>query len=88
LPQYFFHIRDGDALIRDEEGSLFADIEGACSKARLSARDLALELLRSGNNIEVQAIELTNEAGTALMSVPLPLILTERAPGTYPTALR
>ena len=71
MPQYFFHIRDGETLIQDEEGAFFEDFETARSEAYSSARDLAADQLRGGVNVSPSVVQLTDETGMVLLAVPL-----------------
>lgn len=76
MPTYFFHIRDGNTLIRDDEGADFEYIQAAFAEAELSAREIAIEQLKRGSLGDGAAIELTNSKGAVLMVVPLRLFLT------------
>jgi Domain of unknown function (DUF6894) len=40
MPRYYFHIRDGDTLILDDDGCELADVEATRAEALDSARDL------------------------------------------------
>ena len=40
MPRYYFHIRDGDTLVFDDEGCELADWEAIKNEALRSARDL------------------------------------------------
>jgi hypothetical protein len=40
MPRYYFHIRDGDTLILDDDGCELADVEATKAEAFDSARDL------------------------------------------------
>lgn len=71
LTRYFFHIRDGDVLIEDPDGSDFVSVEEARAEAILSARDLLAERLRSGGVLDGQTIEITDLNGTVVAIVPL-----------------
>jgi hypothetical protein len=67
--RYFFHIRHKDLLIRDEEGTEFADSAAARQEAQLSVRDLALDDLKKGRPITRLQIEVTDENGAVLETV-------------------
>jgi uncharacterized protein DUF6894 len=74
MPRYYFHIRDGDTFILDDEGFELADMEAVKIEAFRSAMDLlqrnaAEHFLRTstphiavcdekGNEVFVQAINL------------------------------
>jgi hypothetical protein len=40
MPRFYFHIRDGDTVILDDEGYELADVDAARAEALDSARDL------------------------------------------------
>lgn len=72
--RYYFHFRDEDALIPDDEGIECATFEQAVCEARASARDLALQSLNHGLPIPHGIIEMTKGL-EVLMSVSLNEIL-------------
>ena len=76
---YFFNIRDHGKLIPDEEGSKLSGIVAPRVEAWASARDFAIDDLRSGRMIDERLIEITNPAGTVLESVAVRDILMSRA---------
>ncbi len=69
MPRYYFHIRDGKDLIRDEEGTELADPEAAHAEAMASARDLALDEIRSHNRVDGRSIEIVSEFGAMIDTV-------------------
>jgi hypothetical protein len=71
MERYFFHIRDAEGLIPDDEGTLFETLEEATAEARASARDLAVEHIRNGARIVRGAVEMALGDGGCLLSVPL-----------------
>jgi hypothetical protein len=77
MPKFFFHIRDGQTLIRDEEGAVFQDLETAFSEARESARDLAMQKAKGGEWAVGDAVELTDMHGKVLLAVPLRTFLPD-----------
>jgi hypothetical protein len=42
MPRYYFHLRDGSSLIKDEVGEMFADAALALEHAKRIALELAL----------------------------------------------
>lgn len=71
MPHFFFHIRDGDALIVDEEGVDFSGVEDAVADAREAARDMIDDALAVGAEIAHQVIEITSPDGSVLEKVHL-----------------
>jgi len=63
MPQYFFHIRDGENHIRDDEGLTLADLSAAKAEGVMSAADIARQTppVSDGSSIEV-----SDQAGTIL----------------------
>jgi hypothetical protein len=60
-PNCFFHKRDGEHWAKDEEESVFEDIETAASEARASAWEWALQIMNYGQKINGQVIEMIGE---------------------------
>jgi hypothetical protein len=75
MPRYFFHIRDRELFVPDEEGSIFEDFETARSEAFESARELAAQVVASGQLVDGQRVELTDEQGQVLLAVPYRFVL-------------
>jgi hypothetical protein len=75
MPLFYFHMREGGNLIKDEEGRLFEDVETAAGEARASAKDWAIQLIRSGQTIDGQAIEMTDENGVVRLALPIRLVI-------------
>ena len=75
MPTYFFHMQDGENSAKDEEGSVFEDVETAASEARASAREWALQLIGSGQKIEGQVLEMLDEVGRVQLALPLRLVI-------------
>ena len=74
--RYFFHIRDLDGRIRDEEGSELPDMAAARREARATARDFASEDLKCGGPIIDRSIEIT--AGGAVIETVMVHDVTHR----------
>jgi hypothetical protein len=75
MPRYYFHIRDGDTVIRDDEGTELPDFEAAQFEARMCARELIVECLRSGQEINGRKIEIADEGGAILKSANIRAML-------------
>ena len=72
---YYFHIHDGENVIKDHEGAYFATFELAEKEARASARDLASHLVRGGKSLEGRGMEIADEFGTRLSFLPFPSLV-------------
>lgn len=77
MPLYFFHIRDGDTLIVDEEGRYCQDLETALAEGRKSALELAAEQVKAGQLVDGSVIEVTDQAGNVSVKIPLRIFLTQ-----------
>ena len=75
MNRYYFHIRDGQSLVRDEEGMDCRDLIAARHEALCSARDLALEAFKSGSLQPPATIEVEDEDGNAVEDLaPRPVL--------------
>ncbi len=77
MPRYFFHIRDGENTIPDEEGLELADNEAAEVEARRSAMEMLADAQREATDIAQQVIEVTRPDGVVIARVEL------ATPGAY-----
>jgi hypothetical protein len=73
--RFYFHIRDKSGLIPDEEGSELSGISEAIEEALLSARDFAADDLRRGTPITRRDIEIVDEDGVLLETIPVHEVL-------------
>ena len=63
MPRYFFHIRDGANISRDDEGQHFTGVEAARREAIRSSREMLGERLLHGGSLNHRQIEITDETG-------------------------
>ncbi|MCJ2106705.1 hypothetical protein MKK70_15225 [Methylobacterium sp. E-041] len=61
MPRFYLHLRDGDDLVEDPDGSDLPNVEAAKEEARASARYLLAERLREGKLIDGQRFEIVDE---------------------------
>lgn len=71
---FFFHVRDGDKLIRDEEGIDLDSLEDAMREAEAGARDMLDDAVLDGENINHQVVEVMDGDGRPVGKVALRLI--------------
>jgi hypothetical protein len=69
MPRYFFHVREGDILHRDNEGQDLADAAAARSEAVSASREILGEKLLHGGALDGRTIEITDENGEVVGSV-------------------
>jgi hypothetical protein len=63
MPLYYFHVRDGESFIPDREGVELADLDAARREVQESARELAVQRIRSRQKIDGLTIEVIDESG-------------------------
>ena len=67
MPMYYFHIRDGSTLEVDPDGTELPDI----SAAHAEALKVAHELLRELPDLQKAVIEIADEHGRTVLTMPL-----------------
>jgi hypothetical protein len=75
VPRYFFHIRDRELLISDEEGIELPDAEAARNEAERAVVDSLKDALLTGDDILHQVVEVTDADGSMLFSVEFRKVL-------------
>jgi hypothetical protein len=70
MSHFYFHIKTGADLIKDDEGSEHATLDHARSQALKTARELWADAIKSGKSLEADAIVIADEQGQ-LTFVPL-----------------
>jgi hypothetical protein len=78
MARYYFHIKDGTALIRDEEGIDLPTAHAARLQALLSARELWADAIKSGKPLGADAVVIADEHGGAVTFVPMNEALPKR----------
>jgi len=68
VPLYFFDIRDGEDLYRDEEGLWFPDFESAEREATEAAAAILLDTRRSDRTPSQVSIEVRDENDRRLLA--------------------
>ena len=71
MPRYYFNIVEHQTLIQDKEGQEFPDLRAARFEARCSARDIAIQELRSDREVDGRKIQITDDSGTVLDVLPV-----------------
>jgi len=70
MPRFFFHIRDHERWITDEEGMELTDLKDAVREMRREISAMLEDAARAGDDISHQVMELAEEDGPLLASVP------------------
>ncbi|MFO1247426.1 MAG: hypothetical protein U1E93_04205 [Alphaproteobacteria bacterium] len=69
MPRFFFHVREGGTLNRDEEGQDLADAAAARREALSAGREILGEKLLHGGQLDNRIIEITGEDGKVVETV-------------------
>ena len=63
MPQYFFHVREGSSLSRDEEGQELPNADDARREAINATREMLGEKLLHGGALNHRSIEIADSTG-------------------------
>ena len=77
MGRFFFHLKDGDEIIPDEDGTELPDVAAATREALQSARELLAEAIKAGNPRIYEALVIADEAGRTVDILPFSAILPE-----------
>jgi hypothetical protein len=75
MPQYYLHIRDGEQLIKDEEGIELPSIGSAKNEAEDAAREILASKVRAGEIIDDQQFEIHDAWGNRMLTIPFRSVL-------------
>jgi hypothetical protein len=70
MPRYYLHIHNGTGFTRDEEGEEFSGRDGAYEGALVGIRSLLAADLERGEIDLNGRIEIADDAGTIVRTVP------------------
>ena len=70
MPLYFFHIRDGDRLIEDMDGSYLPSLAAECVNAAASARQLLAKGRSLGKVLDGRCFQISDTTGLVLAVMP------------------
>jgi hypothetical protein len=79
MARYYFHIKDGAHLIKDQEGTELSTADEARAQALRSARELWADAIKSGRTLGADAVVIADEHGRTLTFVPMAEALPKRA---------
>ena len=75
MATYHFNIVDRHGVVPDEEGTDHRFFLDALKEAKESARDLAKHILENETVLMEQCVEVTNDAGQVLATLPVVEVL-------------
>ena len=69
MPHYYFHIREGQSLVPDDEGADWPDLHAAAAAACAAAKELVIDAIRSDRAVDGRAIELADGSGRVFAKI-------------------
>jgi len=78
MRRFYFHLRLGEKVIADEEGSDLPDVAAARLEALAAARCILANAIRSGTENIPEAFVIADSEGRELETVHLAVVLPER----------
>ena len=78
MSRFYFHLRSGENVVADEEGTDLADVAAARLEALAAARHIVADAIRSGRGIIPEAFVISDSEGRELETVKLAGVLPER----------
>ena len=75
MSRFYFHIRSGEHLIEDQDGSDLPDADAARQEALVSARQILADVIKSGNKQSPEAFVIADSEGRELQIVPFASVL-------------
>jgi hypothetical protein len=80
MPQFYFHIRRSDGLIKDDEGIDLANSDEVKVEAIEAARCLLAEAAKMGRDARDDSFVVMDQQGREIMSVPFAEAFREDGP--------
>jgi hypothetical protein len=78
MRRFYFHIRIGEQVLVDEEGTHLPDTNAARQEALTAARHILADAIRSGNEDIPEAFVIADSEGCELEILPFALVLPNR----------
>jgi hypothetical protein len=75
MGRFFFHLRDGDRRMADEEGTVLPDLSAAKHEARLCARELLAEAIKNAAVRVPDLLVIADSDGKELSSLAIADVL-------------
>jgi hypothetical protein len=75
MRRFYFHLKDADEFIVDDEGLELPGVNEAKRMALLSARELLADAIKSGKSRVPEAFVIADEQGRAIATVPFAVVL-------------
>ncbi len=75
MPRFYFHLRRGDSVDNDDDGTECADAAAARQEAIATARELLANAIKSGRNDTFDSIIVADDCGQELTTVAFSEVL-------------
>jgi hypothetical protein len=75
MPRYYFHVKEPDGTINDDEGIDFDTFDEVKKEAAQAAREVVSELVQSGKEIGDKTFVVEDETGETVLTYPFRLAL-------------
>jgi hypothetical protein len=83
MPRYYFHVKEPDGIINDEEGIDFETLDEVKKEAVTAAREVVSDLVLSGGEIGDKAFVVEDETGETVLTYPFRLALEGSQDGAW-----
>jgi hypothetical protein len=77
MPRYYFHVKDEQKTIRDEEGSEFQNLDAVREEAMESAREMMSGDVRQGHRPNGRTFVVMDEQGNVVLNFPFELAIRD-----------
>jgi hypothetical protein len=77
MGHFYFHLKDGDELIADDEGADLPSVEAAKVEADHAIREMLCDALKSRAEKVPEALVIADESGRTLHVLPFAAVLPE-----------
>jgi hypothetical protein len=80
MARYYFHLKQGDEVVTDEEGQELPSLEKATAMAVDGARELVASAIKNGRDLQIDAIVIEDDSGQTTL-LPLAEVVPKRFRG-------
>jgi hypothetical protein len=77
MNRFYFHIKQGEQIVHDDEGLELPNIDAAKNEAIRGARDILSDAIKSGSSKVPEALLVADDSGQTVAFVPLIAVLPE-----------
>ena len=77
MGRYYFHLKDGDQIVPDEDGTELPDVSAATREALQSAREILADAIKAGKPKVYEAYVIADETGRTVQVLPFVALLPE-----------